>query len=103
MVKEEIIKKTRTFIDILEARGLIIDKAYLYGSYATGRAHEYSDIDVAIVSNDFTGDISADTKIIFPALRQTDSRIETVRYKSEDFRDEDPLVWEITRKGIRIK
>ncbi len=31
-----------------------VDKVILYGSYAHGTAHEWSDIDIAIISNDLT-------------------------------------------------
>jgi len=37
----------------IEAMGISIDKEILFGSYAKGTADEHSDIDIAVISNDF--------------------------------------------------
>ena len=37
----------------LFTRGIRINRIVLYGSYATGRQKQYSDIDLIVVSNDF--------------------------------------------------
>lgn len=37
----------------LEQKGILIKKLILYGSYAKGETREHSDIDLAVVSNDF--------------------------------------------------
>ena len=39
----------------LETEGLHITKIILFGSHAKGTTNEYSDIDIAVVSNDFKG------------------------------------------------
>ncbi len=41
------------YIHHLEARGIRVQKAVLFGSYARGRVHEGSDIDLAIISPTF--------------------------------------------------
>jgi uncharacterized protein len=48
----EIIAK---FQKSLESKGLRIAKLVLFGSYATGKQHEWSDIDLVVVSEDFVG------------------------------------------------
>ena len=103
MAKKDIIRKIKNFIKALEEEGVRIKSAYLYGSYVTGNAKPYSDFDVALVSRDFTGDPVKDVKTVFPALKRTDTQIEPVYFRPEDFRDEDPLIWEIKKKGLRIK
>ena len=35
------------------------------------------------------------------ALLSSDTRIETVRFRPDEFCDENPLVWEIKTKGIK--
>jgi len=37
----------------LEARGIHISKIVLFGSHAQGRANDHSDIDIAVISDDF--------------------------------------------------
>ncbi|MDI6839477.1 MAG: hypothetical protein QMD71_01260 [bacterium] len=63
----------------------------------------HSDFDIAIVSSNFTGDPVKDVRTALPALKKSDSRIEPVYFHPKDFRDENPLVWEIKKKGIRIR
>jgi predicted nucleotidyltransferase len=53
MVEREIVGILRRFQKTLKAEGIQIDKIILYGSYASGKFHKDSDIDVAIVSPDF--------------------------------------------------
>lgn len=38
----------------MEARGIRVDRLVLYGSYAAGTWREGSDIDVVVISDDFT-------------------------------------------------
>lgn len=45
-------------------------KIILFGSYAKGGIHEFSDIDLAIWSPVFTGDIMKDLDTIRPVLRK---------------------------------
>ena len=42
-------------IKALNENRIAISEAYLFGSYARSSNSEYSDIDVALVSNEFTG------------------------------------------------
>ena len=46
----DIIKRYREF---LEKSGIRVKKIILYGSYASGKAKEWSDIDLVVISNDF--------------------------------------------------
>jgi len=101
--RDKVIKEVSKLLKALECDGIRIKEAYLYGSYAVGTAHQDSDIDVAIVSEDFTGHWAEDFEKTLNALLQSDSRIELVRFHPEDFRDENPLVWEIKTKGIKVR
>jgi predicted nucleotidyltransferase/HEPN domain-containing protein len=95
------LKVARRFVRALQRSGIELDAAYLYGSYANGAPHEWSDIDIALVSKDLTGGID-DVHKIHTATRTHDSRIESVRFHPRDFQDENPLVWEIKKSGIPL-
>lgn len=41
-------KHIKAFLSALESEGLRISKAILFGSYASGKPHAYSDIDLAV-------------------------------------------------------
>ena len=53
MVKREIRKKIREFVKELGKNKIKVNRVILYGSQVSGKAHNYSDIDVAIVSSRF--------------------------------------------------
>jgi predicted nucleotidyltransferase len=98
---DTVLKLVSDFLEILQRSDVRLEEAYLYGSHAVGRARPDSDIDVALVSDDF-GDWLEDHRRIVDALLSSDVRIEAVRFRPEEFRDENPLVWEIKTKGIKL-
>ncbi|HIE05593.1 MAG TPA: nucleotidyltransferase domain-containing protein [bacterium (Candidatus Stahlbacteria)] len=98
-----IIGKVREYLKILQKNDYRIKKAYLYGSYATANYHKDSDIDVLIISDDFTGDRFEDSLKILKFARNIDLRIEPMPYRSRDFKDSDPLVIEVKKRGKEIK
>ena len=93
----------RTYIGVIAKNNIKIEKVYLFGSYARGTAVEDSDIDIAIVSDDFSGDRFADRRRVVPLRRKIDRRLEPIPYRPENFKENDPLVVEILKNGIEIK
>jgi len=79
-----------------------IDSAFLYGSFARGTSHKWSDIDIAIVSPDFSDDILEDRLKLMQVAAKIDDRIEPRPFKKGLFSDNDPLVYEIKKNGIRL-
>jgi predicted nucleotidyltransferase len=55
-IDNAVLDKVQTFIRRLKHSGISVELAYLFGSYATNHAGKWSDIDVAIVSPDFSND-----------------------------------------------
>ncbi|MCK6468320.1 MAG: nucleotidyltransferase domain-containing protein [Candidatus Brocadia sinica] len=102
VVSDEIMGKVKRFLDLTSASGLHMEKAILFGSYAKGTASRWSDIDIALVSKDFTGVGIYDRKRINPFLVKVDSRIEPHPFRPEDFNEDDPFVKEILKQGIEV-
>lgn len=100
---EVIIKKVKKYLRVLQKNKYRVKKAYLYGSYAKANYHKDSDIDVLIVSDDFSGDRFRDSLKIVKFRRNIDLRIEPMPYRPEDFNDSDPLVVEVKRTGKEIR
>jgi predicted nucleotidyltransferase len=96
-----ILKAVSAFLCALRRSGVHLQAVYLYGSHASGFARPDSDIDVALVSEMF-GDWAADHQRILGPLLASDPRIEPVRFRPCEFADENPLVWEIKTKGVRL-
>ncbi|MEW5692212.1 MAG: nucleotidyltransferase domain-containing protein [Candidatus Hydrogenedentota bacterium] len=104
MVKKtnKIIKTVNRYLELLMASGINIKAAYMFGSTARNSANPDSDIDVAIVSPNVTGNPEKDTKMFWRMTRLVDSRIEPVYFSPDEFLDFIPLVWEIKNNGIRV-
>lgn len=79
-----------------------VRRAYLFGSYAKGHARRDSDIDVAVISQDLSGDWLDDFCRLTRIADDIDARIEVIPFLPKDFRDENPLVWEIKTNGIQL-
>ncbi len=76
------------------------DSAYLFGSYATNRQREDSDIDIGIMVNHLAGDYLTTMKTLYRLRRKLDVRIEPHLYVS----GHDPLGFaeNVVKKGIRL-
>lgn len=77
-------------------------KVILFGSYAKGNQNEDSDIDIAVVFNDYNNLIDMQLELM-RLRRKIDSRIEPHPFRLKDFNVSDPLVNEIIRYGHEIK
>lgn len=100
-VNAQVMKAARKFVRDVQKEGVRLHKAFLFGSYATGRAHRGSDIDIALISPDLSGWVD-DLEKIQNALRNRDPRIESVHFPPDTFVDENPLAWEVKKKGISL-
>lgn len=95
-------KSIKSYIEQLESIGIHVQQAILFGSYASGKYDEWSDIDLAIVSNDFAGNRFEDKNKIRKITLQVNSDISPMPFRPEDSNDSDYLVKEILETGIRI-
>jgi uncharacterized protein len=96
------IKNIKKYILELERNRIPIKKAFLFGSYARGLARPESDIDVALISDVFSGDRFKDRQRIIPLRRKIDSRIEPLPFTPEDFDNGGMLAEEIKKNGILV-
>jgi predicted nucleotidyltransferase len=107
MVKEILSKKIKRnikeYLEILKNDKLPIQKAIIFGSWAKGRAHKWSDIDICIISSKFKNFNQAIDYLWERRIVNKDIHIEPIGYSPKDFIDEDPLVWEIKKTGKEIK
>ena len=95
--------KINNFIALLEKNNFHIQKAILFGSYARGNSDKWSDIDLAIVSDDFIGDRFKDKMSMVDFIYKSGWDISPLPFRKEDF-DESMFVRdEIIRNGIVIR
>ncbi len=104
MAKREVIELLKRYIILLNAEGISVNKAFLFGSYSNNTASDTSDIDIMIVSDkyDETDDIVVGK--IWKLTRKINTRIEPFLIGLKKFTDDDssPLVSLIKTKGIEI-
>jgi predicted nucleotidyltransferase len=104
MVTEEIRGIVNRFLAILEARGIQVDKAILYGSYSTGTNTPDSDLDLAVISPHFGEDRFSEGIMLMQLAWRIDPRLHPVPLSPESFEKDTwvPLVHEIRKNGIVI-
>ena len=103
LTRDAVIETVRNYAHEIEARGVHLRTVILYGSFAKGTQHEWSDIDVALVADEFTGWVFDDHKL-FPyfGFKSPYTRIETKTYPTAYFLKSDPFIEEIKKDGIVI-
>lgn len=104
MFKREITEKLKKFRNAIEENGIHVAKLIVYGSYATGNFHKYSDIDVAVISSDFGKDRFQEGVKLLEIAYKIDPRIESVPISLKSYKEDTwiPLIYEIRKKGIGL-
>ena len=98
------IDTVRNYAREVRNAGVNLKKVILYGSFAKGLQHEWSDIDVALVADDFSGIGFLDTpRFSRINLKKPYIRIEPKTYPTDYFQTGDPFVEEIKQTGIEIE
>lgn len=102
MAKNEVIAILRTYIYLLRAEGISVDKAFLYGSYLSNNATNDSDIDLMIVTENENNDYLAGK--IWNLTKKVNSKIEPFLVSTDRFysNDNSPLVDLVKRTGLEI-
>ena len=89
------------FVERLE-KGIRVEAVILYGSYANGEPHEWSDIDLAVISPDFEGmPMNERQSRISRLTYERVTRIEPIGYPSSEYHNPGPhsFLREIIRTG----
>jgi uncharacterized protein len=90
------------YMTALKENNILIRNAILFGSYANGNYNDWSDIDIALVSDMFEGSRIKDRSKIRKITLSVSSDIEVLPYCPKDFTKDDPFVKEIIDTGIKI-
>ena len=96
------IESAQRFVSDCIKAGIQIDKAILFGSYAKGEQHKFSDIDLALISKQFTLNFLHNNKftskinIYYPD-------IEVHHFNTDYFNSGDPFTYEISTSGYELE
>ena len=107
MVDAKVLETVNYFSTRIRESGIRIDNLILFGSSSTGTARPGSDIDIAIISDDFSG-----RDIFDRALLTRDAELTTIRkfrvpldiitLTTEELADPASPIAEVLRKGIDL-
>lgn len=99
MDQKQAVRRVKEFAEIVRQRLPICD-IVLYGSYAKGRQRRYSDIDVAVVVDEYAGDLFDLKANLFRLRRKVDVRIEPLLLERKH--DPSNFIEEVMRTGKLI-
>lgn len=103
MSKTEVKKIIKKYANELRKKNFSVSSMYLFGSYAKGKAHKWSDIDVAVVSNNLKNSLGRDYKKMLYTTLDVDTRLEPHGFTMKEFMDNsNPMSYEIRKTGIRV-
>ena len=103
MSKAEAKKIVKKYAEKLEKENYPFKMIYLFGSFAKNKSHEWSDIDVAVVSDKMKRNRDKNKFLLWDLRMDIDTRIEPHGFTVKDFQNEcDPMVSEIKKTGIKI-
>ena len=99
MDKREVINIVKKYVNSISS---IVqpEKIYLYGSYSKGNANEDSDIDVALVYDEFNGNYIKTLGELYFKTIDIDTRIEPIIVERK--KDLSGFLYDIEKTGIEI-
>lgn len=107
MVDAKILETVNYFSTRIKESGIRIDNIILFGSTSTGTAQQGSDIDIAIISDDFTGRDIFDRAILtgdaeLNTIKKFRVPLDVVTLTTEELADPASPIAGTLRKGIAL-
>ncbi|MDP2890777.1 MAG: nucleotidyltransferase domain-containing protein [Bacteroidota bacterium] len=102
LTREIAIKQATDFILDCLKFGISIEKAILFGSIAKNEQREYSDIDIALISSQFTNNFILNNKLT-SKINIRFPLIEVHHFNSDYYKKGDPFINEINSTGFEVK
>lgn len=99
--RETAIKIARSFVSECESNGLTFHKVLLFGSVAKNTNHEWSDIDLLLISDQFGENIFDNLKL-YSKINIKYPIIETHPYPTRYYSKENDFIKEISHESIEI-
>jgi predicted nucleotidyltransferase len=101
VTRETAINTARSFIQDCKMQGLTFNKVLIFGSVAKGKIDEWSDIDLLLISDQFTDNIFENLKL-YSKINIKYPVIETHPYPTSSYK-ENAFINEITKESIEIE
>jgi len=88
MVEKTVLRIIKKYLRAVAGRGIPVKAGVLFGSYATGKMHQWSDIDLLVISPRFDRKYKRkDIDLLWHVAADVDSRIEPIAVGERQFRE----------------
>ena len=104
VTQQSAINISKEFVKAIQDKGFKLKKAILFGSFSRNEQRTWSDIDLALVADEFTGVGYFDLQH-FVDVKISDKKytsIETHTFPTQYFEQGDPFIEEIKKTGIEL-
>jgi len=101
VTRETAINTVKSFVNDCKTGGLTFYKVFIFGSVVKGNLHEWSDIDLLLVSDQFNDNVFDNLKL-YSKINIRYPLIETHPYPTKYFQDGDGFINEIVKDSIEI-
>ena len=101
VTRETAINIAKSFVNDCQLNGLTFHKVILFGSAAKGMTHEWSDIDLLLISDQF-GDNVFDNLKLYSRINIKYPIIETHPYPTKYYYEGNAFIKEISKESIEI-
>ena len=106
MVDRAITDIAKRYASLLRAENIPVSRVVLFGSFAEGKGHQWSDIDLLVVLDDGLAETEFDrlSTRLWSLARKIDSRIEPLAISEDEWLHDErtPIVSIIREKGIDL-
>jgi predicted nucleotidyltransferase len=104
MVDKAVLNTVKKYLQMLCAQGVPVKAGVLFGSYVTGRTHEWSDIDLLVISPRFDNKRErADIDLLWHVAADVDSRIEPIAVGERQYKEDNcSFIIDIARREGQI-
>ncbi len=101
-ISDTVLNDINRLIDELNKKQFEISDAFLFGSYAENKAKDYSDIDVALISDNFSGNRFNDKNSIRDVYLKINWKLSPYPIKKSQLQKDWFFTEEIAKKGIKV-
>ncbi len=104
MADPAIVDIVRQYLRNLAQHGILARMGVIFGSYGVGHPHQWSDIDLVVVSSTFDGTFSRDAvNSLWRVAARTDSRIEPIPCGERRWVEDEvtPIIEVARREGVQ--
>src|SRR6185503_20167266 len=89
MVSKSLVRVIKKYLRTVSQRGIPVTAGVLFGSYAKGKPHKWSDIDLLVISSHFDRNRDRrDIDLLWHVAAEVDSRIEPVAVGEKQYKED---------------